>query len=74
MMRVLLIAVLAIMLVACGERSQSQADARKAPDAHPWQGAKNGYVEKGWSPGDKTSWETQLRTRMQSQNEYVKVN
>jgi hypothetical protein len=74
MMRLLLIALSATVLAACGEKSQSQADVRKVSDAPPWQGAKDSYVVKGWSPGDKTSWETQIRTRMQSQNEYVKVN
>lgn len=74
MMRVLLIGLSVILLVACGEKSQSQADARKVSGSHPWQGARNSYVEKGWSPGDKASWETQLRTRAQNQNEYVKVN
>jgi ABC-type glycerol-3-phosphate transport system substrate-binding protein len=74
MMRVLLISLSALLLVACAESSQSQADARTVQDTHPWEGAKNVYVTKGWTPGDKTSWETQLRTRAQSQNEYVKVN
>jgi hypothetical protein len=74
MMRTLFAGLTAIFLVACGEKSQSQAEARKLPDTHPWQGAKNSHVEKGWKPGDKASWETQLRTRTQGQNEYVKVN
>ncbi len=28
----------------------------------------------GWKPGDKTSWEQQLKTRTQSQNDYTRVN
>jgi hypothetical protein len=77
MMRLLLIcstAVTAIILSACGEVDQSKSAGRHMPDVQPWQGAKNAYVVHGWKPGDKTAWETQIRTRQQSQNEYAKVN
>jgi hypothetical protein len=74
MILIALISLSTLLLGACAEPSQSQADARKVPDTHPWQGAKNSYVAKGWSPGDKASWDAQLRTRAQHQNEYFKVN
>jgi hypothetical protein len=74
MMRVFLLSLSAVLLSACGEFDQSKTAGRNKPDVEPWQGAKNPYVAQGWTPGDKTAWETQLRTRSQSQNEYVKTN
>jgi hypothetical protein len=63
------------LLAGCGEIDQSKVAGKTNRDDVPaWQGAKNAYVVKGWTPGSQTSWETQLRTRGQSQNEYVKVN
>ncbi|RJF99836.1 hypothetical protein [Noviherbaspirillum saxi] len=63
------------LLGGCGEMDQSKtAGTTNRSDVAPWQGAKNAYVIQGWSPGDQGSWETQLRTRGQLQNEYVKVN
>ncbi len=75
MKRFLMLAACAALLAGCGEVDQSKtASNTNRDDAPAWQGAKNAYVVKGWSPGDKTSWETQLRTRGQTQNEYTKVN
>jgi major membrane immunogen (membrane-anchored lipoprotein) len=74
MMRLPLICCSAVLLSACGEVDQSKSAGRHLPDVAPYQGAKNSYVAKGWTPGDKNAWETQLRTRSQSQNEYVKTN
>jgi hypothetical protein len=75
MMRILLASCIALALFGCGEKSQSQADARVSGDQPPWAGAKDDpFVVKGWTPGNKTEWETQMRARAQSQNEYVKTN
>lgn len=75
MMRTLLLSMMALALFGCGEKVQSQANARVSGDAAPWDGAKNDpFVVKGWTAGNKTEWETQMRTRAQAQNEYVKVN
>jgi hypothetical protein len=74
MMRLFLICSTTLMLSACGEFDQSQTAERHLPDVQPWQGAKNLYVAPGWKPGDKNAWENQLRTRAQSQNDYLKVN
>ncbi|RQO38525.1 hypothetical protein DBR37_01105 [Herminiimonas sp. KBW02] len=75
MMRALMLSVMALALFGCGEKVQSQANARDAGDAPPWSGAKNDpYVIKGWTAGNKTEWETQMRTRAQTQNEYAKTN
>ena len=74
MMRFFLIAASAILLSACGEIDQSSSKNRHMPDVPPSAGAKNVYVSAGWTPGDKVSWEKQLRERGQNQNEYVKTN
>jgi hypothetical protein len=74
MMRAAMVSLFALALLGCGERSQSQADARDAGDTPDWQGAKNEFVAKGWTPGNKAAWELQLRNRAQTQNEYTKVN
>jgi hypothetical protein len=58
-------------LSACSEKPQFLGGNKK--DAPAYTGAKNPYVEKGWTAGDKTSWEMQLRARAQNQNEYTKT-
>ena len=43
-------------------------------DAAPFSGTSKPYVAQGWKPGDKASWEAQLKNRtVQGQNDYVKV-
>jgi hypothetical protein len=75
MIRLLLISASLAVLAGCGEFDQSTAASRNYPNDTPaWQGAKNPYSAQGWTAGDKASWENQLRTRSQAQNEYVKVN
>lgn len=74
MMRATLMLGALLALSACGERDQTLAASRnKSPD-QPWQGAKNGFIAKNWTPSDKAGWETQLRNRAQTQNEYNKTN
>jgi hypothetical protein len=74
MMRAALMMAALLALSACGEREQTLAASRnKSPD-QPWQGAKNEFVAKNWTPGDKAGWETQLHNRAQTQNEYNKTN
>lgn len=61
------------LLVACGEKPQVGASSLKKGDAKASQGAQNAFVASGWTPGDETSWQTQLRTRaQQGQNEYTR--
>jgi hypothetical protein len=68
-------ALLAVMtLSACGERDQTLAANRHKSDDQPWKGANDGFMDKSWTPSDKAGWETQLRRRAQTQNEYNKVN
>lgn len=61
----------AVALSACGEKPQT-ASGRKA-DGQPWNAAQDGFVAPGWKDGDQASWEEQMRTRAQNQNEYSRV-
>ena len=74
MMRIALMMAALLGLSACGESDQTLAASRAKSGDQPWQGAKNSYVAKDWTPSDKAGWETQLRNRAQSQNEYNKTN
>lgn len=75
MIRFLLISASMMVLAGCGEFDQSTETSRSYPnDTPPWQGTKNPYVVQGWTAGDKVTWEKQLRSRIQAQDEYVKVN
>lgn len=61
----------ALLLSACAEKAQTAGT--KKVDSPPWQGAQDGYVASGWKPGDKASWEEQMKTRSQGQNEYSRA-
>ena len=63
---------LALGLAACGEKAQTTASgARKKADTPSWQKGESAYVVPGWTPGDRESWEAQLRNRAQAQNDYA---
>ena len=58
--------------VACGERAQTTASgSEKKADVPGWQTSNSVYLAPGWTPGDRTSWEAQLRNRAQAQNDYA---
>ena len=60
---------LSMTVSGCGEKPQAKTE-RKA-DATAYSGSTvNGYSAPGWQPGDKTSWEGQMRERNKGQNEY----
>ena len=69
----LLIAVAAFALSACGERVQTIGVSNsKLADTNAWNVSSNDpSVAPGWKPGDKASWEDHLRRRTQLQNEYA---
>jgi hypothetical protein len=73
MKKILIAASAAFLLAACGEVDQSMAGAKS--DAPSYNGTGKAYVEPGWKPGDKASWESKLKARGQyGQNEYNRVN
>lgn len=71
--RILIVAVLAAGLSACGEKAQTAQPAAKKSDGKAWDGAQNAFVAEGWKAGDQASWETQMRLRAQNQNEYSRA-
>jgi len=74
-MRAILLAAAAVAaLAACTEKPQ-ELGGKVKQDTASFQGTGMPFVAPGWKPGDKTSWEQQLKTRAQNgQNDYVKVN
>lgn len=63
-----------LALVACGEKDQSQAKASKKSELSAWAGSQTeAFNAPGYKGGDQTQWQSQLRTRAQSQNEYVRA-
>lgn len=60
------------MTAGCGEKPQT-AGTRKA-DVAAYQGTGNGYGVEGWKSGDAASWEQQMKTRSQGQNEYSRTS
>lgn len=71
MTRWIAMAVAACLLAACGEKPQTKGT-RKA-DTQAWQGTDDGYAVPGWKAGDAASWEQQMKTRAQGQNEYARA-
>jgi hypothetical protein len=67
----------AFALVACGEKPQAlSAGSASKQDAAAFNGTGSAaFMAQGWKPGDKASWEQQLKARMQNgQNDYSKAN
>jgi hypothetical protein len=62
-----------IMLTACSEPPEIAAKAAKRPDVAPYMGADNGFMTKGWTPGDQASWAEAINKRNQRQSEYSRV-
>ena len=73
MRRALALAIVALAIVGCDKAQPlAKAPAGKA-DTQPWDMAQSHSVAPGWQSGDKASWEAQMRTRAQGQNEYSRV-
>ncbi|HEY6721727.1 MAG TPA: hypothetical protein VI363_08830 [Burkholderiales bacterium] len=70
---------LAVGLGACGERDQvtvyKQGKYQGKPDSQPWDNDPSAslYTTSKWGKGDKTGWETALKSRNLSQNEYTRA-
>ncbi len=66
-------------LSGCGERDQvvvyEQGKYQGKTDTRPWENdaGTSLYTTSKWTKGDKSSWESALRSRNQSQNEYARV-
>lgn len=67
----------ALALTACSDQPQELNASGVKADKPAYQGVapKSQFVEQGWQPGDRKSWEQQLRQRAAyGQNEYTRVN
>jgi hypothetical protein len=62
---------LALLLSACAEKAQTAGS--KASDGKAWDGAQTAFAAPGWKPGDRASWEEQMKVRAQGQNEYSRA-
>lgn len=60
------------LLVGCNE-SNVGTSASKRPDIAPYMGADNGFMAKGWKPGDQASWNAEITKRNQYQSEYSRI-
>lgn len=61
------------LLAACKEQPQTIGSNARV-DTPAFQGG-SAFTTKGWKQGDKSSWESELKTRtMMGQNDYTKVN
>jgi len=66
-------------LAGCGEKDQvivyEQGKYQGKPDSKPWDNDPGAsvYTSSKWTKGDKSSWETALKSRNQNQNEYVRI-
>ena len=80
MRKLLLIVTLAGLaggLAGCGEKEQvvvyKQGKYQGKPDGRPWDNDPLAYGSAKWTKGDRASWETQIKTRNDSQNENKRV-
>lgn len=72
MRTVLLVSLVALALASCAEREQTAAGIKS--DGPAFQGTNRPYVAAGWKPGDRASWEQQMKVRtVRGQNDYAKV-
>jgi predicted small lipoprotein YifL len=62
-----------MVLAACGEKPQTIGQAAKKDGGQVWQASQSSFQAAGWTPGDKASWEAQMRARAQGQNEYSRI-
>ena len=66
-------------LAGCGEQEQvvvyKQGKYQGKPDTRPWENEPGAslYTTSKWAKGDKSSWETAVKSRNQNQNEYTRA-
>ncbi len=75
MKKALWIVALASLLAACGEKPQILGERTGKREVSPPSGTGKAFVDDGWKPGDKASWESHLKARGQyGQNDYTRMN
>ena len=66
------IAAAAFALAGCAEREQTASGIKS--DTPAYQGTNHVFAVSGWRPGDRNSWEQQMKVRtVQGQNDYAKI-
>lgn len=74
---VLLGALGAMGVTGCGEREQTalykDGKYRGKPDGRPWDGQPPANVPGEWTKGDRYSWDKQMRSRNDGQNENRRI-
>ena len=70
--RVAALLAVAVAVSACGESTSGSKSTKKA-DGKAWEGAGPTFAASGWKPGDKASWDEQMRVRVQLQNDYARA-
>jgi len=74
------VALLAVGLGACGEKSQvvvyKQGKYQGKPDGRPWENESPIAELRGgkWTKGDRASWEEQIKQRQLAQHEDTRIN
>jgi len=72
MRRLGLLAAAAVVLVAgCGEKVQTIEGGQRKSDTPVWQTKDQRYLAPGWSPGNESSWNSQMSQRAQGQNDFA---
>ena len=61
------------LLGACSEPPEIAAKVAKRPDVAPYMGANDGFMAKGWTPGNQVSWTEAINKRNQKQSEYSRA-
>ena len=73
----MLLAVLGAVTAGCGEREQTalykDGKYRGKPDTRPWDNAPGATGAGTWSPADHATWENQVKSRQQGQNENHRI-
>ncbi|MGY6270920.1 hypothetical protein ACXIUT_14605 [Achromobacter denitrificans] len=63
----------ALLLSACSEPSQELHTGNTVGKPY-YDGTGSNFMASGWKPGDKNSWQQEMKTRTQrGQNEYTRV-
>ena len=66
-------ALFSMALSGCGEKPQTAGNMPRKADTKHYGGTNNAYQAPGWKSGDARSWEEQLKTRAQAQDDYARA-
>lgn len=75
-MRGLAVVLALCLLAACGEREQVAEGKRTYQgkrDTKAWDNEPLAYGSGKWNKGDQASWESQIKARQMTQNEYQRI-